>query len=132
MTAMAERYDFDTMLIALNHFAEHTGDMERGAIPAATAKRMGVMVIKVIRPRETVAGVVPEDLIRYALTLEQVDSAVIGIDSLDVLKEDIDLLKNFRTMAAAEMETMRIRLAPFFAGSRLPWMTPGYTDGTPA
>jgi predicted aldo/keto reductase-like oxidoreductase len=129
MAAMADRYDFDTMLIALNHYADHTGDMEKGAIPAAAKKKMGIMIIKAIRPRETVAGIVPEDLIRYALTLEHVHAAVIGIDSLEILKKDIELMKNFQKMGAAEMETIRTRLAPFFAGSRLPWMERGYTDG---
>jgi predicted aldo/keto reductase-like oxidoreductase len=129
MAAMVSRYDFDTMLIALNHHPEAKGDMEKAAIPAAAAKRLGVMVIKVIRPRETVSGIVPEDLIRYALTLEHVTSAVIAHDSLDVLKENIALLRNFKTMTAAEMESMTARLAPFFAGDRLPWMQPGYRDG---
>jgi aryl-alcohol dehydrogenase-like predicted oxidoreductase len=129
MTAMVNRFDFDTMLIALNHYEEHTGDMEKGAIPAAAAKGLGVMVIKVIRPREMIEGIVPEELIRYALTLEHVTSAVIGHDSLDVLKENIALLKEFKTMGAAEMEAMRARLEPFFSGDRLPWMQPGYRDG---
>jgi hypothetical protein len=132
MTAAAKRYDFDTMLIALNHHAERKGDMEKGAIPAAAAKGMGVMVIKVIRPRETVEGIVPEDLIRYALTLEHVNSAVIGHDSLDVLKENIALLKEFKAMSAAEMEAMGARLDPFFSGNRLPWMQPHYRDGISA
>jgi predicted aldo/keto reductase-like oxidoreductase len=130
-TALAERFDFDTMLIALNHYKDHTGDMEKGAIPAAAKKNMGIMIIKAIRPRETVAGINPEELIRYALTLEHVHSAVIGIDSLDILKKDIELLKNFRKMNPAEMKTMRMRMEPFFEGNRLPWMDPGYTDGKP-
>jgi uncharacterized protein len=132
MTAAANRYDFDTMLIALNHHAERVGDMEKGAIPAAAAKGMGVMVIKVIRPRETVEGIVPEDLIRYALTLEHVNNAVIGHDSLEVLKENIALLKEFKAMSAAEMEAMSARLDPFFSGNRLPWMQPQYRDGISA
>jgi predicted aldo/keto reductase-like oxidoreductase len=44
MTAMVNRYDFDTMLIALNHHNEAKGNMEKGAIPAAT-KGLGVMII---------------------------------------------------------------------------------------
>lgn len=132
MTALVNRFDFDTMLIALNHYAERKGDFEKGAIPAAAAKKMGVMAIKVIRPQETVEGVKPEELIRYALSLEHLHSAVIGHDSLDVLKKNIELVKNFQKMTPAEMRSMRGRLEPFFAGSRLPWMKPGYTDGIPA
>jgi predicted aldo/keto reductase-like oxidoreductase len=129
MKAAAERYDFDTMLIALNHHTEAKGDMEKGAIPAAAAKGLGVMVIKVIRPRETVEGIVPEDLIRYALTLDHVTSAAIGHDSLDVLKKNIALLQNFKEMSATEMGGMSSRLDPFFRGDALPWMRPGYRDG---
>jgi uncharacterized protein len=131
-TTTAERFDLDTMLIALNHQQGVKGDMEKGAIPAAAKKGLGIMVIKVIRPRETVANVNPEDLIRYALTLEHVNSAVIGMDSLNVLKKDIALLKNFQKMTPAEMQTMTMRLRPFFEGRGLPWMDPGYTDGRPA
>lgn len=132
MKAAAERYDFDTMLIALNHHTEAKGDMEKGAIPAAAAKGLGVMVIKVIRPRETVEGIVPEDLIRYALTLKHVTSAAIGHDSLEVLKKNIALLKDFKEMSAMEVETMSARLDPFFRGDALPWMHPGYRDAGPA
>ncbi len=128
MKAAAERYDFDTMLIALNHHTEAKGDMEKGAIPAAAAKGLGVMVIKVIRPRETVEDIVPEDLIRYALTLKHVTSAAIGHDSLDVLKKNIALLKDFKEMSAGEMGAMSARLDPFFRGNALPWMRPRYRD----
>jgi aryl-alcohol dehydrogenase-like predicted oxidoreductase len=129
MTAMVNRYDFDTMLIALNHYEEVQGDMEKAAIPAAAAKNMGIMVIKVIRPRETVPGIMPEQLIRYALTLEYVDAAVIGTDSLEVVRKNAELLKNLQTMSADEMSEMKARMAPFFGGRHLPWMHQGYIDG---
>jgi hypothetical protein len=129
MTAMVNRYDFDTMLIALNHYEEVQGDMEKAAIPAAAAKNMGIMVIKVIRPRETAKDVSPEELIRYALTLDQVHAAVIGTDSLEVVRKNAELLKNLQTISADEMQRMRVRMAPFFSGRHLPWMHPGYEDG---
>ncbi len=132
MTAMVNRHDFDTMLIALNHMADRKGDFEKGAIPAAANKKMGVMVIKVIRPRETVEGIVPEELIRYAFSLEHVNSAVIGHDSLDVLKKNIELAKSFGKMTAAEMAALESRLQPFFEGRNMPWLRPGYTDGISA
>ena len=56
MAEAARRHDFDTMLIALNHYEERRGDLEGGAIPAAAARQMGIMIIKSVRPRETVAG----------------------------------------------------------------------------
>jgi len=129
MTVLAERHDFDMMLIALNHYQESKGDMERGAIPAAAAKGLAVNVIKVIRPREKVAGLDPADLIRYALSLPHVCAAVIGTDSVDVLKKNAETIKNFKVLNAEEMKRIRADLSPFFEDPALPWMCPGYRDG---
>ncbi len=129
MMAMVDRYDFDTMLIALNHYEERQGDFENDAIPAAAKKKMGIMVIKTIRPRETVKDISSADLIRYALSLEHVHAAVIGTDSLDVVKKNVDLLENFQAMSPDEMQRIRAHLEPFFRGRHLPWMHPDYTDG---
>ena len=41
MAEAARRYDFDTMLIALNHYQERKGDMEGGAVRAAAAQKDG-------------------------------------------------------------------------------------------
>lgn len=129
MAAMAGRFDFDTMLIALNHYADRKGDMENFAIPRAAERNMGILVMKVIRPREDIAGLEAEDLIRYALSLERPHVAVIGTDSLDVVKKNRELLRTFSPMSIEEMEKMRKDLAPYFASNRMPWMQPGYRDG---
>jgi len=129
MAEAARRHDFDTMLIALNHYEERRGDFEGGAIPVAAAKKMGVMIIKAVRPRETVQGLAPADLIRYSLTLPLVHAAVVGTDSLDVVRKNAALLRDFRPLSPEEMAKLTVKLEPFFAGSHLPWMRPGYRDG---
>ena len=129
MAEAARRYDFDTMLIALNHYGERKGDMEGGAIPAAAEKNMGVMIIKAIRPRETVKEIPAGDLIRYSLTLPLVHAAVIGTDSVEVVQKNAALLKNFRPLGPEEMKRLTVKLEPFMAGKRLPWMESGYRDG---
>ncbi len=131
MAEAARRHDFDTMLIALNHYEERRGDLEGGAIPAAAAKDMGVMIIKSVRPRETVPGLAASDLIRYALTLPLVHSAVVGTDSVEVVRKNAALLRDFRPLSPEEMGRLTIKLEPFFAGAALPWMKPGYRDGEP-
>jgi predicted aldo/keto reductase-like oxidoreductase len=132
MTAMVNRHDFDTMLIALNHYQWREGDMEGHAIPAAANKGMGVLAMKVVRPQETVEGVRPDELIRYALGLDHVHAAVIGTDSVDVLRANVELVRGFEKMAPDEVARIEHRLQPFFDGDRLPWLDPSYTDGIPA
>jgi aryl-alcohol dehydrogenase-like predicted oxidoreductase len=129
MAEAARRHDFDTMLIALNHYGERRGDFEGGAIPAAASRDMGVMIIKSVRPRETVAGLAAPDLIRYALTLPLVHSAVVGTDSLEVVRKNAALLRDFKPLSPEEMARLSVKLEPFFAGGGLPWMRPGYRDG---
>jgi hypothetical protein len=129
MAEAARRHDFDTMLIALNHYEERKGDFEGGAIPAAAARGVGIMIIKSIRPRETVPGLAAEELIRYALSLPHVHAAVVGTDSVEVVQKNAALLRNFRPLPPEEMKRLAVKLEPFFAGNRLPWMRAGYRDG---
>ncbi len=130
MAAMVERFSFDTMLIALNHHTEGKEDFEAKAIPAAANKGMGILLMKVIRPRETVPGLDPEDLIRYALSLEHGHAAVIGTDSMEVLQKNLNTGRDFKRMTDTEMSEMGRVLAPFLAGNHMPWMRPGYVDGS--
>ncbi len=129
LAEMARRYDFDTMLCALNHYSPGQEDREGRAIPEAASRNMGILVMKVIRPRETVESVTPQELLRYALSLEHVTAAVVGTDSLDVLRQNIELVRDFKQLSPQEMEGIAGTLEPFFKGGQLAWMRPGYRDG---
>ena len=129
MKAMAERFGLDNMLIALNHHQQGKQAFEEQAVPTARKHGLGVMVMKVIRPREKVKSLAVKDLVRYALSLQQADGAVIGMDSIEVVKANIALLKDFSPMSAPEMEQMEMALAPFYRSPDIQWMQPGYRDG---
>ncbi len=129
MAYVAEHYPVDFMLCALNHYQQGKEAFEGRAVPAAAGKNLGVMVMKVIRPRETVASLTPQQLIRYALSLPQANGAVISMQSLDVMKQNIALLRSFQPMSEAEMQGMAAALEPFYRSEQLEWMQPGYRDG---
>jgi uncharacterized protein len=129
MKLTAEMYDFDSMLIALNHQEKGRQPFEEQPIPFAAKKGMGVLAMKVIRPRETVPGLDPEDLIKYALTLRDVTAIVIGTDNLDVLGKNIDILKSFTPLSDERMQELHVALDPFYKSKKLPWLQPGYHDG---
>ncbi len=129
MKLAAELYDFDTMLIALNHHQQGKQPFEEQPVPFAAAKGMGVMTIKLIRPRETVQGLDPKDLIRYGLSMKNVHAVLIGTDSMEVLKTNIDLLKNFTPFSEERMKELHVALDPFYRNPHLPWMYPDYRDG---
>ncbi|MDZ7374332.1 MAG: aldo/keto reductase [candidate division KSB1 bacterium] len=130
MKAMAERYEFDSMLIALNHYQKGQR-FEEEAVPAAARRGLGVSVMKVIRPREKVKDIPPEKLILYALSLPHVTAAVIGMDSVDVVRRNVEILRSFKPLGPKEMEEIRVGLRSFFEEKDLPWMTGTYRDGNP-
>jgi len=129
LKSMAETGIFDTMLIAMNQWAGNTEKRQENAIPAAKARGMGVMMMKVVRPRETVKTLQPRDLIRYALSLKGPDGLVLGMDSLEVVKSNLELLRNFKPMDPEEMNQFAMQLTPFYHHASLPWQKPGYSDG---
>ena len=85
--------------------------------------------MKVLRPRETLKSLTPWELIHYALSLEHISAAVVGMDSLAVLKDNLELIKNFRPLSTPKMEEIRVKLTPFYRHENLVWMNPGYEDG---
>jgi hypothetical protein len=130
MKRAAELYDFDVMMMALNH---HSGDgsekFEELPAPLANKKGMGVVAMKVIRPRETVDGLAAEDLVRYALSLGAFHMINVGMDSMEVLKHNLDILKGFEPLDNQKMDQIRLALQPFYKGQHLAWMQPTYVDG---
>ncbi len=130
MKRAVELYNFDVMMMALNHQStDRSEDFEGLPAPLARQKGMGVVAMKVVRPRETVNGLAANDLVRYALTLEDFHMANIGIDSMEVLNSNLDILRNFTSLSKEKMREMRLALQPFFQGRNLAWMDPSYRDG---
>ena len=125
---MTRRAPFDSMLIAMNHYTPHAKHLGI-AWPAAKEKKMGLLLMKSVRPRETVAGLEATDLIKYALSLEGPDALVLGMDSMNVVKSNIDILRNFQKMPPERMQQLALQLAPFYRHENLPWMQKGYKDG---
>ena len=130
MTAMASRGDFDTMLIAANHWNPNDPQKRQEmAIPAAKANKMGVILMKVVRPRETIVGLNAVDLVKYALSLKGPDVVVIGMDSVAVVDSNLNILRNFKPMDPLRMNELAQQLTPFYNHENLPWMQSGYCDG---
>jgi len=125
---MIKRGPFESMIIAMNHWNPKQNRQET-AFPAALEKKMGLLMMKAVRPRETVEGLQATDLIKYALSLEGPHALVLGMDSMDVLKSNLAILRNFQKMPQEKMQELAYRLEPFYRHENLPWMQPGYHDG---
>lgn len=127
---MVDNYDFDSMLMALNHWNAESGEKRQEmVVPAAHKKGMGVMLMKVFRPRENDNTLSPQDLIRYGLSVKEATGIVLGMDSKQVVDSNLEILRSFKSMSSQEMDKLTARLAPFYKHENLPWMEHGYEDG---
>lgn len=126
---MVERGNFDTVLMALNQYNNYSQDRQELVIPAAREKGLGILLMKVIRPKETVAGLSSAELIRFALSLDGADGLVLGMESIEVVKNNLELMRTFSPMTEAEKAAFASNLSPYFRGKDLEWSLPGYRDG---
>ena len=125
---MTNRAPFDDMLIAMNHYMpreKHLGI----AWPAVKEKKMGLLLMKSVRPKETIEGLQATDLVKYALSLDGPDALAVGMDSIDVVKSNLEILRNFQKLPPEKMQQLAMQLAPFYRHENVPWMQKGYTDG---
>ena len=125
---ITNRAPFDSMLIALNHNSPGEPFQET-ALFEAKKKNMGFLLMKAVRPRETVADIPVTDLIRYALSLDGPDALALGMDSIDVVKSNLAMIRNFQKLSPDRMKELYVKLVPFYRNENLPWMQKNYRDG---
>jgi hypothetical protein len=128
---MLDQADFDSMLVALNTWGSRNNPQPRQemVIPAALDKGMGVILMKIVRPRENNPEFKGDDLVRFALSLEGPTGIVVGMESIEIVKKNLDILRKFTPMSFIEKKQFVTDLNPFFNHENLEWMKPGYKDG---
>ncbi len=131
--AMAEalvRYDFDTVLMSLNAAQsanpiaqwkmEPIPAFEQTALPAALAKNMGILSMKVMGQGMLVGNgagrAAPADLLQFNLS-QPVASVIIGCEQLAPLEENIQAAMNFTPISDAAKQRLQQKVAP----SRSAW-----------
>lgn len=128
LQALVDTGRFDSMLFAMNHYGNNKEDRQ-GIIPSARKKGMGVMLMKTVRPKETIKDINAADLVRFALSLKGPDGIIVGMDSKKVVESNLNILRNFKPMNDEEKLKFASLLSPYFRHENLEWMKEGYTDG---
>ena len=128
LRALVDTGRFDTILFAMNHYTG-TEDRQELVIQSALDKGMGVMLMKAVRPKETIDGIDINELVRFSLSLKGPHGVVVGMDSLKVVNSNLAILKNFKPMNDQEKIKYAMKLSPYFKHENLEWMKTGYRDG---
>jgi uncharacterized protein len=114
-------YHFDTVQMPLNCFDATFRSFEQQVIPEATRRGMAALGMKSLGGggESLLHGAVTVDeALRYAMSLP-VATTISGIDSLQVLRQNVAIARAFTPMRQEEMEALRRRCAAAAADGHL-------------
>jgi predicted aldo/keto reductase-like oxidoreductase len=120
MKTAIERHDLDCLQMALNP-ATHVmpwgtaGGFEDLVLPVAKQKGMGILAMKIAGQEHLVGTDVGKasmrDLLYYDMSLP-VAACVVGMPTREMLRENIQLARDFEPLGAAEKERIRDQVRP--------------------
>ncbi|HZY89101.1 MAG TPA: aldo/keto reductase [Gemmataceae bacterium] len=106
-------YPFDSVQMPLNCLDGSFRSFEKQVLPEANKRGIAALGMK---PMGGTAGAVksglvkPEEMLRYAMSLP-VATTIAGMDSLDVLRQNLRVARGFTPMTDKEMQALRDRCA---------------------
>jgi hypothetical protein len=112
-----QAYPFDIALIALNAADRHNASFIRNVLPLAAEKGLGIIGMKVPsrgRIFRATGLTTMQQAMRYVLTLP-VSTVVIGISTLEELKENVRIACEFKACSESEMAALEQLTQPYFA-----------------
>lgn len=112
-----ERFDFDTVLLALNPADPHFLPFQDELLPLANRKQMGVIAMKIpARGRLFREGGITtmRDALSYVFTLP-ISTAIVGCDDVGQLEENVAIAASFDPLSAAEMARIENLTAAYAA-----------------
>lgn len=112
------RYPFETTLVPLSSMDRLVNDFGEVLFPLAKEAGFGIIAMKVLADGK-VTQYISESL-RYAFSLP-VSTAIVGMESLKEVNQNIEVARSFRQMSAAEMAALVEKTRPFARTSILWW-----------
>ena len=113
-------YPFDTVQMPLNPFDASFHSFEKQVLPEVNRRGIAALGMKSMGGTawSIKNGVVKaEELLRYAMSLP-VATTIVGMDSLEVLHQNLRVVRGFKPMTDSEMDALRVRCASTAADGR--------------
>jgi uncharacterized protein len=110
---------FDTVQMPVNPFDRGFRSFERNVLPIAIEKGMGVLSVKSMggSGEPIVHGALtPTEALHYAMSVPGVSSTISGMDSMEVLDQNLEILRGFTPLAEAKMTALRQHCRQFNDG----------------
>ena len=116
---LSYKYPFDSCQLPLNGFDATFRSFEQLVLPALMKQRIAVLGMKSFGAGEAVKhkAVTPAEALRYAMSLP-VTTTISGMDSMRVLRQNMQIAQGFRPMSESQMQAYRKKLAAPAADGR--------------
>jgi aryl-alcohol dehydrogenase-like predicted oxidoreductase len=98
-----ERYDFDTVLVAIGAVDRLVTGPEQNVLPVAQRKNAGVIAMKVYGHGELKQR---ELALRYSLSLPGVSLAILGMEEEEQIDENVRLAQSITSLSEPELDTL--------------------------
>jgi aryl-alcohol dehydrogenase-like predicted oxidoreductase len=108
---LSHDFPFDTVQMPLNCFDATFRSFETHVLPEANRRQLAAFGMKSLGgsgEMVTRGAITPEEGLRYAMSLP-VATTISGIDSIDVLEQNLGVARDFKPMSESEMSTLRDR-----------------------
>lgn len=109
------RFDFDTVLVALNAADVHRQSFIRSVLPEAMRRGMGVIGMKVLAAGRMVSpGLLSADeAIHYVLSQPGVTNVIVGCRTPAEVEKNARAVRQFQPLTAAEQQQREERTGPY-------------------
>lgn len=122
---LAKDFSWDTIQFPTNILDAHFRSFTNEILPVVQKRGMGIIGMKSLAGGDILkANITPEEAITYALSLP-IDTLVSGIDSLEVLTQNLKIVRNWRPLSEKKKNNLLHKIAPFADDGHLEWYKTG-------
>lgn len=103
-------FPFDTVQMPINPFDPSFRSFERDVLPVAVSKGMAVFSMKSMSGSgESIVhgALTPMEALSYAMSVPGVSTTISGMDSMEVLDQNLHILHAFKPLADQQMDALR-------------------------
>lgn len=103
-------FAFDTVQMPINPFDPSFRSFEREVLPVAVEKGMAVFSMKSMggSGEAIVRGALtPTEALSYAMSIPGVSTTISGMDSMDVLDQNLSILRDFQPLGEKQLAELR-------------------------
>lgn len=118
---LGKDFEWDTVQMPTNLLDYHYRSFTNEIMPILVERSIGIIGMKSLGGSEAPileTGVTPQEAISYALSLP-IHTLVSGMDSLEVLAQNLEIVRNWRPLLDEERNELLVQIAPWAADGGL-------------